>query len=175
MLSRLNRRGLTLVMALLLAFAAGPSLLAQTFRGTVSGTVTDTTGAIVRGATVLLTNPATDVTIKGVSNGAGEFDFPEVPVGTYNLTVSFAGFQTRKLEAIDVAVTKVENFPVVLTAGSEAQAVEVVANGVQVDTESSALVAVIDSKSVQEMPMNGRNFTQIGPLRAGRQHHHQLS
>ena len=167
MLSRLQRSGLAAAIALPCAFSAASPALAQTFRGTVAGTVTDPTGAVVRGATVVLTNPATDVTLKHLSNGAGEFDFPELPVGTYNLTISFPGFQTRKIEAIDVAVTKIESFPVVLTLGSEATAVEVTASDAQIDLESAALVSVIGEKAVQEMPLNGRNFTQLKQFTPG--------
>src|ERR1700730_787080 len=135
--------------------------VAQTFRGTVSGTVTDKTGAVIADAAVQLTNPATGAVLSAKSNKAGEFNFPELQVGLYNLVVTFAGFETNKVQNIDVQVTKVVNIPVILTLGSESTIVDVAADAVQADTTSSALVAVIDSKSVQEMPMNGRNFTQM--------------
>ena len=160
MRARLHRYAVVASLCLLFAFGS-LSALAQTFHGAVTGLVTDPTGAIVSGAALQLVNPATDTVIRGVSNKAGEFNFTELPVGVYNLVVTSPGFQTRKIDAINVAVTKIENFNVVLSVGSETSEVEVVANGVQVDSESSALVAVIDSKSVQEMPMNGRNFTQM--------------
>jgi hypothetical protein len=150
-----------LLLILFAVIALVVSGVAQTFRGTVSGTVTDKTGAVIADAAVQLTNPATGVVLNAKSNKAGEFNFPELQVGIYNLTVSFAGFQTDKVDNIDVQVTKVANVPVVLNLGSESTIVDVAANAVQADTTSSALVAVIDSKSVQEMPMNGRNFTQM--------------
>src|SRR5438270_13682455 len=134
---------------------------AQTFRGTVSGTVVDVQNAAISNAEVQLTNPATRATLRAKSSASGEFNFPELPVGTYELTVGANGFQTRKIGGIDVAVTKTVNFPVVLSVGSETTVIDVTANDVQTDTESAALVSVIDSKSVQEMPMNGRNFTQM--------------
>ena len=140
---------------------AGPSAFAQTFHGAVTGSVADPTGAAVAGATVLLFNPATDTTLHFTSNKAGEFNFTELPVGTYNLTISAPGFQTRKVDAIDVAVTKIENFPIVLSVGAESSSVEVIANGVQVDSQSAALVAVIDAKAVEDMPLNGRDFTRL--------------
>ena len=155
------RRHVFAATSLLFAFAASVSTLAQTFHGTVSGTVTDPTGAVISGAAVQLVNPATGAVLNFPSNKAGEFNFPELPVGQYTLTVSSPGFQARKIEGIDVAVTRIENFPVVLSLGSEATAVEVTANGVQVDTESSALVAVIGSDAVRDMPLNGRDFTRL--------------
>ena len=145
---------------LLALFAAIPAFT-QTFRGTVSGTVVDTQGAVISDAIVLLSNPATGVTLNAKSGKVGEFLFPELPVGIYQLTVSYSGFQTQKIDNIDVAVSKIVNEKIELHIGAESTVVDVAANGVQTDTTSSALVAVIDSKSVQEMPMNGRNFTQM--------------
>jgi hypothetical protein len=133
----------------------------QTFRGTVAGTVVDAQGAVVPNAAVVLRNPATDAVINGTSNSAGEFNFPELVPGLYTLTVSFSGFQTQKVDNINVEVTKVNNIKVQLSIGTEATVVDVAANMIQTDTTSEALVAVIDSKSVAEMPMNGRNFTEM--------------
>src|SRR5258707_5988790 len=147
--------------SILFILIVGVPAFAQTFRGTVSGTVVDSQNAAIANADVQLTNPATGTTLRVKSSASGEFNFPELPVGTYELTVGASGFQTRKIAGIDVAVTKTVNFPVVLSVGSESAVIDVTANGVQTDTETAALVAVIDSKSVQEMPMNGRNFTQM--------------
>src|SRR5438067_10258625 len=131
----------------------GVPAFAQTFRGTVSGTVVDAQNAAVANADVQLTNPATGATLRAKSSASGEFNFPELPVGTYELTVGANGFQTRKIAGIDVAVTKTVNFPVVLSVGSETTVIDVTANDVQTDTESAALVSVIDSKSVQELAL----------------------
>jgi len=151
------KKFLSIFFVLIIGFPA----FAQTFRGTVSGTVVDAQNAVIANADIQLTNPATGATLRAKSSASGDFNFPELPVGTYELTVGASGFQTRKIAGIDVAVTKTVSFPVVLSVGAESAVIDVTANGVQTDTESAALVAVIDSKSVQEMPMNGRNFTQM--------------
>ncbi|ADW70958.1 TonB-dependent receptor [Granulicella tundricola] len=158
MLSHFKRNA---IVASIAVFSAGAPMLAQTFHGTVSGTVSDSSGAVITGANVQLVNPATGVILNATSSKAGEFNFQELPVGTYTLSISMSGFQSRKIEAIDVAVTKIENFPVVLSPGSASTEIEVTASGVQVDTQSSALVAVIDSKAVEDMPLNGRDFTRL--------------
>ena len=75
---------------------------AQTFRGTLSGTVLDGSGAAVPNAVVQLQNPATNETLNGKSNGAGDFNFPELPVGNYKLTVSSPGFSTKVIAEIPV-------------------------------------------------------------------------
>lgn len=160
----------TLYAYLALFFAALlviPSALAQTFRGSLSGVVVDSQGAVIADAPVQLKNPATDTVQNGKSNGAGEFDFPEIPPGTYQVTVAVPGFQTAKIDNIDVQVTKTANVKVELKIGAESTVVDVQADALQTDTTSSALVAVIDSKSVQEMPMNGRDFTRMTHFAAG--------
>ena len=154
---QLWKKHLPILLALLIALPA----FSQTFRGTVSGTVLDTQGAVISDATVMLVNPATGVTLNAKSGKTGDFLFPELPVGTYDLTVSFSGFRTQKIDKIDVAVSKIVDLKVELSVGAEAAIIDVNASGVATDTTSAALVTVIDSKSVQEMPMNGRNFTQM--------------
>jgi Carboxypeptidase regulatory-like domain len=139
----------------------GVPAFAQTFHGTISGNVVDSQGAVISDAAVQLTNPATGQSLNAKSSKDGDFSFPELTVGIYRLTVSISGFQTKKIDNINVEVSKVQNIKVELSVGAENTSIEVTANAVQTDTTSSALVAVIDSKSVQEMPMNGRNFTQM--------------
>src|ERR1700727_2552064 len=157
------KRYLSMFFALLVAVPA----FAQTFHGTISGVVVDAQGAVISDAAVQLTNPATGQALNAKSSKDGEFSFPELPVGIYQLTVSITGFQTKKIDDINVEVSKVQNVNVTMALGSESTVVDVSADAVQADTTSSALVAVIDSKSVQEMPMNGRNFTQMTKFAPG--------
>ncbi len=137
------------------------AVFAQTFRGTLSGTVTDVQGAVIADVKVVLKNPATGTVLTSSVNGEGQFSFPELPVGKYSLNVSSPGFASKKIDDIDIAVSKTMNLRIELNIGQTETVVDVTANAIQTDTTSSALVAVIDSKSVQEMPMNGRNFTQM--------------
>jgi Carboxypeptidase regulatory-like domain len=154
---RLWKRYLSILFVLLVTVPG----FTQTFHGTVSGVVVDSQGAVIADAAVQLTNPATGLTLNAKSNKEGEFIFPELTVGIYQLTVNISGFQTKKIDDINVEVSKVQNIKVEMSVGAESTFIDVTANAVQTDTTSSALVAVIDSKSVQEMPMNGRNFTQM--------------
>ena len=139
---------------------ASPAL-AQTARGNITGIVTDSQGAVIPNASVQLRNPATDAVQNGKSNGTGEFNFPELVPGLYTVTVTAPGFQTKQIDTIDVAVSKVENVKVALSVGVETSVINISADELQVDTTSSALVAVIDSKAVQDMPLNGRDFTRL--------------
>ena len=150
-------RYIVLILVAVMAQAA----MAQTFRGSLSGTVLDAQGAVVANAAVQLTNPATDTTVNGVSNGAGEFSFPELPPGTYHLKVTAAGFETKEIDNIAVEVSKVTTEKVDLIVGRQTTVVEVAADVVSLDTTASSLVSVVETKQVADMPINGRDFTQM--------------
>ena len=84
-----------------------PSTLAQTSRGAITGVVVDTQGAAIANAAVKLTNPATAAVFDGKATSAGEFNFPELTPGLYEVTATVAGFQTAKIDSIVVEVSKV--------------------------------------------------------------------
>lgn len=165
LLASAPRRRRSAALALLLLSPAG--LLSQTFRGALTGTVTDSSGAVLPNATVELFDPSTNLKLTIHSNGAGDFNFPELAVGKYQLSVSEPGFDTRKIQNIAVDASKVVNLRVPLTVGQESTVIDVAASGVQLDTTSSSMVAVVDQKSVQEIPLNGRNFMQMVQLAPG--------
>ncbi len=142
-------------------------LLAQTFRGGVSGTVTDQSGAVVPSASVRLTGTDTGLTRTAAVSSAGEFAFQDLPLGKYSLTVSESGFQTVDVHDINVEAGKIYDFPVKLPVSSQATTVEVAANTVQIETSSSALTSVIPTKAILDIPLNGRDFTQLLKLNPG--------
>ncbi|QMV19416.1 TonB-dependent receptor [Granulicella sp. 5B5] len=154
----LRLRWLVLIALFAVTFSA---LRAQTFRGALSGTVVDVQGAVIPGASIQLKNPATATVVDSKSNKDGEFNFPELPPGVYQLTVSFQGFQTQKIDNIEVNVSKVANVKVSMNVGTEATVVDVAANAVSVDTTTSSLVSVVNTRQVADMPINGRDFTQM--------------
>lgn len=140
---------------------------AQTYRGSLTGTVVDQSGAAVPGATLRLTNPATNETLNSKSNSIGAYNFPELPVGTYKLVVTAPGFAAQSLDNIAIEVTKIRDQRIELSVGSESTVVNVQAAGVSLDTTNSQLVSVVDQVSVQQIPLNGRNFQQMVHLAPG--------
>ena len=154
-------RRILVVLSLLLVFPL--IAFGQTFRGVLAGTITDVRGAVLPDAKLTLSNTQTGSVLKSQSNASGDFTFTELPVGKYALSISSDGFATKKLENIEVSVSKTTNLRIELEVGASQTVVEVSADleAIQTDTTSSALINVIDTKSVQEMPMNGRNFTQM--------------
>src|SRR5579864_8556341 len=101
---------------LMLLLVAG-SLFSQTFRGAINGTVTDPSGAVVAGAKVKATNVATAVAVEAVTTSDGEFAFQDLPLGTYKISVSVAGFQTTTIDNVEVTAGGVHTLPVKLRVG----------------------------------------------------------
>ncbi len=134
---------------------------AQTFRGGINGTVTDQSGAVVPGADVTLTNMGTAATSKAVSSSAGEFSFPDLPVGSYQIGVTAPGFKVMSVQKIPVSAGTTYTLPVKLSVATTGETVEVSADALTLDTTSTVETTDIPSETVQNAPMNGRDFTQL--------------
>ncbi len=141
--------------------------LGQTFRGAISGTVTDQTGAVLSGANIKIENQETGLTRELTAGTNGDYAFQDLPLGIYTVTVSQTGFQTVKVEKVNVAVGSVTALPVKLEVARQAMSVEVVSAPVALETESTALNSVVNNTAVQNAPLNGRDFTQLIHLAPG--------
>lgn len=142
-------------------FAARERSYAQTFRGGVNGTVTDQSGALVPGGVIEIVNAGTSVATKTVSSSAGEFSFRDLPVGTYFVNVSAVGFQPQKIQGVLVSAGTIYTLPIKLDIASTGVTVEVSADSLTLDTTSTVETTDIPSDTVQNTPMNGRDFTQL--------------
>src|SRR5271155_2452555 len=119
-------------------------LVGQTFRGTILGSVTDPSGAVIAGATVKLRNVATGLERTTTTSADGSYSVPELPIGTYSVTVTQTGFQTF------------------VTTGQVSTRVEVSAEDLpMVETTSNVLGGVITAETVENMPVNGRDYTKL--------------
>lgn len=141
---------------------------AQGVSSSLVGTVVDTTGGVVPGANVTLTNLDTGTALKTATDGTGRYAFPTITVGTYRLTVSKKGFKTYELSEFKISVAQDASENVVLSVGQLAQTVTVnggrLANLLQ--TNSNDLGTLIERQSVAELPLNGRNLLQLAVLSA---------
>jgi hypothetical protein len=162
-----NTLGLV-AMLLALAVSLPFSALAQTFRGGINGTVTDQSGAVVPGAAIDAVEVATNVSHKTISSSGGEYSFQELPLGTYSVTVTASGFQTAKVSSVPVAAGVIYTLPVKLNiASAGTETVEVSAAAYTLDTTTTTQTTIIGSKSVDDTPLNGRDFTQFVTLTPG--------
>src|SRR5690242_2793011 len=155
----------TLLLVCTLALSA--TLIAQTSTGEVNGTVTDASGAAVPGASVKLTNNATQVTLQATTNGSGQYFFIYFLPGSYSLKVDKPGFTTVEITELPIGVNQTVKQDVALKVGSVNQTVQVSAQAVTVESSTTELGTVIPQKTVNELPLNGRNFTQLLTLTPG--------
>ncbi|MDR3740550.1 MAG: TonB-dependent receptor [Terracidiphilus sp.] len=165
---RLTRRVLAVVwVALAALFLAPTASQAQTFRGGINGSVTDQSGAVVPSATVEAVQTATGTSRKTVTSSAGEYVFQDLPLGAYKITVSAAGFKPSVVSDVPVTAGTIYTLPVKLGVESTGETVEVAADALALDTTTATETTVIPSETVQNTPMNGRDFTQMVALAPG--------
>ena len=134
---------------------------------TLQGTVTDPAGAAVPNAKVVASNDATGVQSETVSDSAGAYLFPSLSIGVYKLEVSAAGFQKFVLTGLKLEVATAVAQNMQLTVGAATETVEIVADAPLIDTVTTGLGQVINDKTVQEIPLNGRHFTDLSLLTPG--------
>lgn len=142
------------------------SALSQGF-GTINGTVVDSTGASVPGATVVLTEVKTGGVTTVQSNGTGLFVFPSVAPSDYKLDVSATGFQKYEQSGVMLQADQSMTLNVALQIGAETQTVTVEANAAQINTTSAGISQVIGQQQVNQLPLNGRNAAALTTLVAG--------
>src|SRR5438046_3940394 len=161
------RASLTMTAVLLLLFLSAPPIHAQVDTGTILGTVTDASGAAISGAKVTLTNEGTSAALSTTTAPDGSYKFTPVKSGSYKLTTSVQGFQTitQTNVVVNVGTDVVSNFN--LKPGAVTQTVEVVAAVPVLQTQNASVGQVVDSRSVNDLPLNGRNFTFLAQLSAG--------
>jgi len=136
--------------------------------GYISGTVTDKSGAAMVGADVILTDTAGSLTRTTSTNGDGAYVIAGLPGGTYNLSVTAKGFQKYTAQNIKLDVAEKSRIDVQLTVGALTEEITVTGESVaQVETQSSALTATITGKQIDQLMLNGRNFTQLVTLSPG--------
>src|SRR5215469_9659953 len=140
----------------------GGSAFAQTFRGTILGTVSDSSGAAVPGATVTIKNLDTGLTRTVASQDDGSYSAPELPIGNYSATVEKAGFKSGVVTGIKVEVSKESRVDVTLQPGQVAQTVEVQGEALpMVESTSNTLGGIVDSKVATSLPVNGRDYQKL--------------
>ena len=140
---------------------------AQLTTGTIAGTITDETGALLPGVDVTLTNTDTGLTRGLVSNEVGRYEAPNLPVGTYEATAELPGFGTAIRQGVAVTVGRTAVIDVVLQVGQVAQTIEVTANAVMVETTVATVSHLIDNVEVENLPLVNRDLTQLAFLQPG--------
>jgi hypothetical protein len=157
------RVGATALVLALMALAGH----AQTFRGAINGTVTDPSGASVPNAQVKATETATGIEHNTVSTSEGQFSFQDIPLGFYKVTVTATGFPPYTVDKVEVLAGTIYSLPIKLSMQQQSTTVEVSAATLTLDTTTQTQNTTISTQLVQDLPLNGRDFTQLIALAPG--------
>src|SRR5215813_14493518 len=148
------------IITLFVALLSAVALQAQTATGEVNGTVTDPNGAAVPGAMVKLINQATKGEAEATTNQSGYFTVVNLKPASYVLIVETKGFKKSLTNRFALGVSETITQNVSLSVGEMSEVVEITAGSELVQSSSSELGSVINERAVQDLPLNGRNFTQ---------------
>jgi hypothetical protein len=138
-------------------------IFGQTF-GEITGVLTDSSGGVIVGATLTVTNPETNLTRTTVTNSAGNYTFAALLPGTYNVRAEMQGLQTEIRNGVELQVQQVARIDFQLKVGSVSESIEVSGGAPLLTTESATVGTVIDNRRIVELPLNGRNFIQLVAL-----------
>jgi uncharacterized surface anchored protein len=153
------------VLVVVALFCIGVS--AQQISGSIRGTVTDSTGAVVQGATVTVKRTETDLSRTMTTDRGGNYVFPELPVGTYRLQITGKGFKEYVQTGISLDVNESASISPHLSVGSEVEVVRVTADADLIAPTETSMGKVVGERELEDLPLNGRNFSQLGLLQPG--------
>jgi Carboxypeptidase regulatory-like domain len=162
----MSKRILFAVILCCISLCYGPRAFGQA-TGSISGTITDKSGAAVSGAAVKITSQTTGTTRELTSSDSGYYSADLLPVSVYTIHVEFSGFQPSETKDIKLQVDEHREIDFTLAPASVSSSVEVVGNAVQVETSNPSLGQVITSQQVAQLPLNGRDFVQLATLTPG--------
>ena len=158
---------LLIIFTLCIAIINSREMSAQTAFGTVVGTVSDPTGAAMPNVQVTLTNKGTNEVRQDQTDHVGNYQFLNVPVGSYKLDFTTPGFQHFTLANVDIQLQGTTRANASMHPGQVTETIEVSAEAQQLDTDSGSLSTVIEGRAVKEMPLNGRNVQNLIALTPG--------
>jgi hypothetical protein len=151
----------------LLFLIASVAFAQSTFRGGLSGIVSDPQGAIIPAAKIEATNVATGLVYGAVSSSAGDYSILDLPLGDYTVTVAFPGFATVKVDQIRISAGTIFSLPVTLMIATNTTTVEVDAAALTLDTETQERTFTLPKEEVTNVPINGRNFSTMTNMLPG--------
>src|SRR5262245_4245568 len=155
------------LLGLVFFLLSGTLVSGQGTTATISGTVSDSTGAIVPGTKIVILNEETGISREVASDETGRYTAPSLGLGNYRVTASKDGFQTQIRSGITLTLGRqaIVNFE--LPVGSVAETVEVTGEAPLVETTKGALGSLVDSNTINDLPLNGRDLAQLITLQTG--------
>ena len=155
------------ILVAVLVMSSAVAAVAQLDTGSIQGVIRDTTGAVIPNATVVVTNEGTQRAYHATANAQGEYNMPSLPVGIYSVAASYKGFGTSTVTTIPLNASELHRTDVTLRPGSDTQQVTVTSNQMQVNTLGADLGTTIGADRIANLPLNGRDFTDLLALVPG--------
>ena len=159
--------GYVTLSALFLFLMQSQRVFGQVDEGSISGLVQDPTGAVVPNAQVTLLNTDQGITLTTTTNGGGEYTFSPVRIGHYSITVTAPGFSTTTQQNLQVTVGLALQVNVQLKTGAASETVQVTTAPAELQTSESSVGQTVTGQTINNLPLNGRNFTFLAQLGAG--------
>src|SRR5262249_7644955 len=151
----------------LIVFALSALASAQTFRGAINGSVIDPSGAVIPKALVVAEDGATGIEHTTVTTSDGQFVFQDLPLGLYKITVTVSGFAVFTADNITVRAGAIYTLPLKLSVVQTSTTVNVSESTLALDTATETQTTTVGGESLQKVPLNGRDFTQLIALEPG--------
>ena len=169
MVVKIQKVGLLIavLVAAIFVFINAPRVVAQTVAGRILGTIRDSQGAVVPNASVSAKNLETGAERTTLSDASGIFNITSVPAGSYELTVSAPGFQKEVRSGVTLTVGAALRVDFTLNVGVVQEQVVVTGEAPQVDTTTSTMSGLVAENTIRELPLNGRDWLQLGALQSG--------
>src|SRR5262249_37233138 len=133
----------------------------------ITGAVSDVSNAVISGATISVTNLATNAQRVLTTNSSGIYNAASLPPGTYSVKVSVTGFRSESRNNLELQVDQVARLDFTLQVGNITEILDVQAQAPNLETETTTIGTVIENKRIQELPLNGRNYLQLASLVPG--------
>jgi len=156
-----------LTIGLLAVLVWAPAILAQNVTGTIVGTVTDSSGAVVNAAAVVVVNEGTNIEYKAASSATGEYVVANLPPGTYSVKAELAGFKPSVTKGVRLLANRSARVDVVLEPGGVQQVVEVQAAAPVVNSENATVGNILEANVITTIPLNGRTLDRLIRISAG--------
>ncbi|MBI4465320.1 MAG: carboxypeptidase regulatory-like domain-containing protein, partial [Acidobacteria bacterium] len=152
---------------LVCVFLGSGMAVAQVTTGTILGTTSDSTGAVIPGATVTLRNVDTGNSRTITTDAAGRYRAPQLPLGSYEIAVEAAGFQTAVRTGVTLTVGREAVLDFTLQVGAVAERITVTGEAPLIETTNATVAGLIDEQKMRDLPLNGRSFTDLTAIQPG--------
>src|ERR1700756_3591781 len=153
--------------AFVYGFVCSAIALGQVTTGTISGTVSDSTGAVIPGVTVTLTSTEKGISRTVFTDEGGRYRAPELALGSYEITTELPGFQTVKRSGITLTVGREAVVDFILQVGTVADKITVTGEAPLVQTANATVASLVDERAMRELPLNGRSFADLTAIQPG--------